>query len=106
MPDQHAGDAGDLFGDTAIRPGGVDCDEAVHALYLYLDGELTEERRTQISVHLDRCGPCGAAAEFEAELRVVISSRCRDRVPPALVERIAEAIHREELGRTAEAPGS
>ena len=106
MSDLSAGEAGAIFGDGAIRPGGLDCDEAVHQLYLYLDGELTEERRYQISVHLDRCGPCGSAVEFEAELRAVIASRCKDRVPPSLVERIAEAIQSEELGRTGGAAGS
>ena len=67
----------------------VDCDEAVHELYHYLDGELTEERREEIRVHLDYCGPCGGAAEFEAELRRVIASRCKDRVPQSLIERVA-----------------
>ena len=54
-------EAGDLFGVS------VDCEEAVHSLYHYLDGELTEIRREEIRVHLDWCGPCGGAAEFEAE---------------------------------------
>lgn len=75
--------------------GDVDCDEAVHQLYHYLDGELTEERRTEIAVHLDRCGPCAGAAGFEAELRMVIANRCKDRVPDHLLARIAEAIHEE-----------
>ena len=83
-------DGGGLFGPS------VDCDEAVHELYHYLDGELTEERRTQIRVHLDWCGPCGGAAEFEAELRHVIASHCRDRVPQSLIDRVAHAIR--ELG--------
>ncbi|HEX4081568.1 MAG TPA: hypothetical protein VHX40_01280, partial [Acidimicrobiales bacterium] len=33
--------------------------------------------------------------DFEAELRLVIASRCRDRVPDALLQRIADAIHEE-----------
>ena len=74
---------------------GVDCDEAIHELYHYLDGELTEERRTEITVHLDKCGHCAGAADFEAELRTVIASRCRDRVPDSLLDRIAGAIHEE-----------
>jgi mycothiol system anti-sigma-R factor len=78
-----------LFGKT------VDCDEAVHQLYHYLDGELTEERRAQIAEHLTYCGPCGGAAEFEAELRVVIANRCKDHVPESLIRRIAEAIDEE-----------
>jgi mycothiol system anti-sigma-R factor len=78
---------------------GVDCDEAVRQLYVFLDGELTEERRYEIKVHLDDCGPCAGAAGFEAELRMVIASRCRDRVPQALIDRVAEAIAREEARR-------
>jgi mycothiol system anti-sigma-R factor len=72
-----------------------DCEEAVHELYTYLDGELTEERREVIRVHLDYCGPCGGAAEFEAELRRVIANRCKDRVPQSLIERVAAAIDEE-----------
>jgi mycothiol system anti-sigma-R factor len=60
-----------------------------------LDGELTEERRLEISWHLDRCRPCAKAAEFEQELRHVIAHRCRDRVPESLIERVAKAIDQE-----------
>ena len=73
----------------------MNCDEAVHQLYHYLDGELTDERRSKIAEHLNYCGPCGGAVEFEAELRVVIASRCKDRVPEALIQRIAKAIDEE-----------
>ena len=86
--DSAAGTA-DLFGVQ------VNCEEAVHELYTYLDGELTEVRREEIRVHLDYCGPCGGAAEFEAELRKVIANRCKDRVPEGLIRRVAEAIEEE-----------
>ena len=82
-------DAAGLFGAT------VDCTEAVHGLYHYLDGELTEERREEIRVHLDWCGPCNGAAEFEAELRRVIANRCKDRVPQSLIDRVAETLDEE-----------
>ncbi|HEY3942831.1 MAG TPA: mycothiol system anti-sigma-R factor [Acidimicrobiales bacterium] len=75
---------------------GIDCDEAVHQLYHYLDGELTEDRRREIARHLDACEPCAGAAGFESELRVVIANRCRDRVPDALLQRIADALHEEQ----------
>jgi mycothiol system anti-sigma-R factor len=81
--------AGGLFGAS------MDCEQAVRELYSYLDGELTEVRREEIRVHLDWCGPCGGAAEFEAELRRVIASRCKDRVPESLIERVAAAIEAE-----------
>ena len=84
------GCAGD--GDDSLE---VDCDDAVHQLYHYLDGELTEQRRRQIMVHLDLCEPCAAAAGFEVELRQVIANRCRDYVPETLIRRIADAINDE-----------
>ena len=80
----------------------LDCEGAVHELYTYLDGELTEERREVIRVHLDFCGPCGGAAEFEAELRRVIANRCKDRVPQSLIERVAAAIDEESRQHDAE----
>jgi len=73
----------------------MNCDDAVHQLYHYLDGELTEERRVRITEHLNFCGPCGGAAEFEVELRQVIANRCKDHVPESLIRRIAEAIDEE-----------
>jgi mycothiol system anti-sigma-R factor len=75
-----------------MDPCGIDCDDAVHQLYHYLDGELTDERRQAITEHLDLCAPCAGAAEFEAELRQVIANRCRDHVPESLRRRVAEAL--------------
>jgi mycothiol system anti-sigma-R factor len=75
--------------------GFVGCDETIERLYSYLDGELTEVRRVEIARHLDLCGPCVGAYGFEAELRKVIAMRCKDRVPDALIKRVAEALHNE-----------
>jgi mycothiol system anti-sigma-R factor len=87
--DANSGGASALFGKA------VNCDDAVHQLYHFLDGELTEERRILISEHLTYCGPCGGAAEFEVELRLVIANHCKDHVPESLKRRIAEAIDEE-----------
>ncbi|HEX7094735.1 MAG TPA: mycothiol system anti-sigma-R factor [Acidimicrobiales bacterium] len=71
------------------------CEEALHELYHFLDGELTEDRRRLISAHLDDCTSCLGAFDFEAELRRVVAQRCRDTVPESLRERIARAIGHE-----------
>jgi mycothiol system anti-sigma-R factor len=68
------------------------CEEALHELYHFLDGELTDTRRHLISSHLDGCSSCLGAFDFEVELRHVVSQRCRDSVPDALRDRIAKAI--------------
>ncbi|MDQ1437339.1 MAG: hypothetical protein QOK43_968 [Acidimicrobiaceae bacterium] len=74
-----------------------DCDDAVHRLYHFLDGELDDRKRADIKRHLDECNPCLEAFDFEAELRVVIAQRCREQVPDRLRERIAQAIQHESI---------
>jgi mycothiol system anti-sigma-R factor len=77
----------------------VDCNETIERLYHYLDGELTDERRIEIKRHLDDCPPCLHAFDFEAELRVVIADRCKDRVPEGLRLRIQAALIEAERER-------
>lgn len=74
---------------------GVDCDEAIATLYSYLDGELTPEKRASIAAHLDRCGFCGDAAHFEAELRAVIADCARAHVPQPLLDKIRNSLATE-----------
>ncbi|MGH9224510.1 MAG: mycothiol system anti-sigma-R factor [Acidimicrobiales bacterium] len=69
-----------------------ECTEAVEVLYHYLDGQLTQERRILIRRHLDECPPCLDAFDFEAELRIVIAHKCRERVPEELRMRVSRAI--------------
>ena len=90
-------EAGGPPGSGATEPpaGFVACDETIEKLYVYLDGELTEQRRIEIARHLDLCGPCVGAYGFEAELRKLVANRCQDRVPDALLARVAEALRQE-----------
>lgn len=70
----------------------TDCTEAIRRLHDYLAGELDDARRDAIARHLDACGPCLEAFDFEAELRVVISCRAAEAVPEDLRERIRRQI--------------
>jgi len=74
---------------------GVNCTEAVHVLYHFLDGELTPERRLLIEYHLDACSHCLEAFEFEIELRELIKERCREQVPDDLRVRIKNLLATE-----------
>jgi mycothiol system anti-sigma-R factor len=65
-------------------------------LYSFLDGELTPDRRLQIQHHLDECGPCFQAFDFEAELKALVARTCRDEVPESLRRRVAEALQAED----------
>jgi mycothiol system anti-sigma-R factor len=70
----------------------MDCDDALHRVYEYLDGELTVWRRRAITRHLDECPPCANGFVFEVELRRIVVSKCREEVPESLRLRIAEAL--------------
>ena len=91
----------------AAGGGTGNCDEALHELYGYLDGELTEERRELIRAHLDDCGPCLEAFDFEAELRDWSPARCRSEAPESLRARVADA-HRAtaKVARSTQVPST
>ena len=71
---------------------GMDCSEALHQLYHYLDGELPESTRLSVVAHLEYCPPCVQVVVFEVELRRIVAKRCREEPPGELRHRIARAI--------------
>ena len=91
-PEQRKGAAMDtsgLFGPS------IDCVEAVHELYSYLE-RRADRVSTRRSAHPSGARrPCGGAPGVQAQLRKVIANRCKDRVPQTLIERVAEAIDQE-----------
>ena len=68
------------------------CNDAIHTLYEFLDGELTPARKAEIQAHLEACLPCWQAYDFEAELKMMISQRCREQAPSSLQQRVADAL--------------
>ena len=82
------------------------CEEAVAELYSYLDGALTVERLAVIETHLQSCGDCYEAYDFEAELKMVISRRCTaEDVPETLRIRIMESLRITSEGPVDGGPG-
>lgn len=69
-----------------------DCEDALHELYGFLDGELTDDRRKLIQHHLDDCQPCAEPYDFEAELRSVIRKKCQEQVPADLMDKVRAAL--------------
>jgi mycothiol system anti-sigma-R factor len=84
----------------------IDCQQVLAELYVFLDGELTEERRHRIRRHLDDCNPCLEVFDFEVELRQVIRSHCREPVPPELRNRVVAALRKAMLESGADPAGT
>jgi len=74
-----------------------DCKDALHQLYDFLDGELTDNKRAAIQHHLDTCQPCAEPYDFEAELRIVIRKKCAETVPDSLMAKVRKALDAEPL---------
>jgi anti-sigma factor (TIGR02949 family) len=72
--------------------GSTDCEEALAEIYTFLDGELTEAKRQAIASHLEGCNPCVEVYDFEAELRMVISTKATEAVPESLRMRISHTL--------------
>ena len=70
----------------------IDCGAVVEELYTFLDGELTESRRVQISRHMHGCVDCHEVIEFHAELKLAIAEKCREQVPEEMRMRIAQTL--------------
>jgi mycothiol system anti-sigma-R factor len=69
-----------------------DCEDALHELYGFLDGELDDDRRKRIQHHLDGCQPCAEPYDFEAELRDAIRRKCGEQVPESLRVKVRAAL--------------
>jgi mycothiol system anti-sigma-R factor len=82
-----------------------ECEDSLHELYAYLDGELTDDRREAIHRHLDGCQPCAEPYDFEAELRSVIRRKCQEQVPESLVAKVRTALEQESVARSVDADG-
>lgn len=71
------------------NPHDVDCRDVLEQVYLYLDGELDEQERTAVRIHLDECGPCLRAFGIEQEVKLLIARCCaREPLPIGLQSKV------------------
>ena|SRR5215468_6127279 len=70
-------------------PGGIDCDEVLADVFMYLDDESDQEVRNRIRQHLDGCAPCLKQYGIEQDVKSLIARCCGgDIAPSSLRERI------------------
>ncbi len=75
------------------RPHEIDCGQILNEVYLYLDLECSDDRRTAIQTHLDECGPCLQEYGIEQEVKALVARCCgTDRAPMELRERLRAKI--------------
>ncbi len=71
------------------------CEKAVEYVYQYLDDELTVTRKARIRWHLNRCGLCTDAYQFETSLKQRIAASGRSEPPGELFDTLRALIEQE-----------
>jgi len=70
-------------------PGGMDCEDVLSDVYLYLDDETDPEVRQRIRTHLDECAPCLRHFGLEQDVKSLVARCCGgDVAPESLKSRI------------------
>jgi anti-sigma factor (TIGR02949 family) len=71
-----------------LSPG--DCDKCERLLQGYLDRELTDSEVANAEAHLDGCDYCRRRYRFEQSLRRYVKTTAIERMPPGLLEKLAQ----------------
>lgn len=58
-----------------------ECLQSLLEVFLYIDGQLDEQRSTHIESHVKICRKCFGRVEFEKMLLTFIKRNCADEVP-------------------------
>jgi anti-sigma factor (TIGR02949 family) len=67
-----------------------DCDKCEKLLQGYLDRELREDEVQVAEMHLEGCDYCRRRYRFEESLRVYVRTTAAERMPPGLLEKLAQ----------------
>jgi mycothiol system anti-sigma-R factor len=70
-------------------PGGIDCEDVLRDLFLYMDEESDATARNRIRTHLEACGPCLKKYGLELDVKTLVARCCGGDVAP---ERLRERI--------------
>jgi len=85
-------------------PGGIDCEDVLADVYLYLDDESDPDVRQRIRSHLHECAPCLRQFGLEQDVKSLVARSCggdvapsglRSRIRVRLTEAVIETTHVE-----------
>ena len=75
------------------HPHSTPCPEVLSWVYDFLDGEIDDVRRTEVTAHLQECPPCGDQYALEKTVKALVHrSCCHDPAPAELRVRVIARI--------------
>ena len=76
----------------------MDCEQVVRQLWDYLDGELTDDRMTDVRAHLKACRGCFPHFDFEREfLEAIAKSKLEQSAPEDLRRKVMAKLRKAGL---------
>ena len=77
------------------QPGQA-CAEVIERLWEYIDGELDEARRAEVSEHLELCQRCWPHYDVHRAFQSFLRRHGECRIPPELRRKVFEQLLAEE----------
>ena len=69
-------------------PGHTDCALVIREVWALLDGEVEDTVRARLRHHLDHCPACLRHYGVEERIKTLIATKCSEKAPSYLVERV------------------
>jgi len=70
----------------------ISCEEVLHEIEHFVDGELDQTRSAHLAEHLGVCGSCLERADFQRRLKEIVRVKCSG--PPATPEHLLAKVRR------------
>jgi mycothiol system anti-sigma-R factor len=71
----------------------TNCSEVLAEVWLFLDQECDQERRTLLAQHLDECAPCLAQYGLEEKIKKLLATKCGgEHAPSGLKDKLRQQI--------------
>ena len=80
--------------------GHTDCALVIAEVWALLDGEVSDDTRSRLRLHLEQCPACLRHYGVEERIKALIATKCSgDHAPSYLVERVRLQISRTTIIR-------
>ena len=80
-------------------PHETPCSEVLALVFLYIDDEIDEQHRLQVTTHLSECPPCEGEYAVERRVRSLVQRCCQEPAPASVRERIVMQIRQVTVTR-------
>ena len=73
----------------------ISCEEVLHEIEHFVDGELDPDQSSHLAEHLAACGSCLDHVDFRRKLKEIVRTKCGRDTPDHLLAAVRERIRSE-----------